>query len=54
MVRGTVRKRLKRPLKKRSITDCLIGSIAINNDLAVITLDQHFKHLPGLNLVTID
>jgi tRNA(fMet)-specific endonuclease VapC len=35
------------------ITDCLIGAIAINNDLAVTTLDQHFKHLPRLKLVTI-
>ncbi len=36
-----------------AISDCLIGAIAINNDLAVTTLDRHFENLPGLKLVTI-
>ena len=32
------------------ITDCLIGAIALNNDAAVMSLDQHFIHIPDLKL----
>jgi predicted nucleic acid-binding protein len=33
------------------LTDCLIAAISINNDALVHTLDQHFRQIPGINLV---
>lgn len=32
------------------VTDCLIAAIAINHPAVVMTLDQHFVHIPDLEL----
>ncbi len=45
-------------LRKRGITipitDCVIAAIALNNDAMVMTLDRHFRHIPGLKLIGIE
>lgn len=33
------------------ITDCLIASLAINNQASVFTSDRHFQKIPGVKLL---
>ncbi|MBW2968580.1 PIN domain-containing protein [Candidatus Woesearchaeota archaeon] len=39
--------------KRIPITDLIIASIAIDNDLNLVTLDNHFNRIPGLNVLYI-
>ncbi len=37
--------------KRIPITDLIIASIAVDNDLNLVTLDNHFNRIPGLNVL---
>ncbi|MHB8279047.1 MAG: PIN domain-containing protein [Candidatus Humimicrobiaceae bacterium] len=37
----------------KQVTDILIAAIAIRNNAKVITLDNHFKDIPGVELVSV-
>jgi len=47
--------RLSLNLRKQGITlplsDILIATVAVENDLTVMTVDAHFQQIPGLSLV---
>jgi tRNA(fMet)-specific endonuclease VapC len=46
---------LSRSLKAKGITlpysDILMAAIALDKNLSVFTLDKHFEHIPGLNIL---
>ncbi len=39
--------------KRIPITDLIIASIAVDNDLNLVTMDNHFNRIPGLNVLYI-
>lgn len=47
--------RLSAILRKKGVTlplsDILIAALALQNDLAVLTIDRHFSHVAGLQVV---
>lgn len=46
--------RLQKLGKMIPIFDALIASIVIDNDGILITTDEHYKNIEGLNLIVID
>lgn len=47
---GDLSMQLRRQGGMIPFTDLLISALAIENDCAVYTLDQHFAHIPGVTL----
>ena len=40
--------------RKIPIIDLIIASIAIDNDLTIVTMDNHFKRIPGLDVIYLN
>lgn len=40
--------------RKIPLYDLFIASIAIDNDLTLVTMDNHFKRIPGLEVIYIN
>jgi len=48
---GSILFDLKKKGKTIPLTDALIAAIAVRIDAAILTLDQHFKDIPGIKLL---